>query len=93
MGGLQRYMPVTYWTSLVGSLALIGFPGFAGFFSKDALIEAVELSTLPGSTYAFACLLTGVFVTALSKYVSLEIPEIDRFVIHEVYDAGHRCTT
>ena len=42
MGGLRRHMPITYWTSLVGSLALIGFPGFSGFFSKDALIEAVE---------------------------------------------------
>ncbi|MCC7258166.1 MAG: NADH-quinone oxidoreductase subunit L [Gammaproteobacteria bacterium] len=68
MGGLRRYMPVTYWTSLVGSLALIGFPGFAGFFSKDALIEAVELSTIPGSGYAAACLLIGVFVTALYSF-------------------------
>ncbi len=68
MGGLRRYMPVTYWTSLVGSLALIGFPGFAGFFSKDALIEAVGLATRPGSTYAHVCLMTGVFVTALYTF-------------------------
>jgi NADH-quinone oxidoreductase subunit L len=68
MGGLRRYMPVTYWTSLVGSLALIGFPGFAGFFSKDVLIEAVGHSTAPGARYAFYCLMTGVFVTALYSF-------------------------
>ncbi len=68
MGGLRRYMPVTYWTSLIGSLALIGFPGFAGFFSKDALIEAVGLSTLAGSDYAYACLVAGVFITALYSF-------------------------
>jgi NADH-quinone oxidoreductase subunit L len=68
MGGLRRHMPVTYWTSLVGSLALIGFPGFSGFFSKDALIEAVGLATIPGATYASACLTIGVFVTALYSF-------------------------
>jgi len=46
MGGLRKYMPVTYWTCVIGALALIGFPAFSGFFSKDALIEAVGLSTL-----------------------------------------------
>ena len=50
MGGLRKYMPITYWTALIGSLALIGFPGFSGFFSKDALIEAVHASHLPGAT-------------------------------------------
>jgi NADH-quinone oxidoreductase subunit L len=68
MGGLRRYMPVTYWTSLVGSLALIGFPGFSGFFSKDALIESVGLAVIPGSGYAYFCLLIGVFVTALYSF-------------------------
>ena len=65
MGGLKKYMPITYWTSLVGSLALIGFPGTAGFFSKDALIEAVGHADRAGSGYAYFCVLVGVFVTAL----------------------------
>ena len=71
MGGLKKYMPITYWTSLVGSLALIGFPGTAGFFSKDALIEAVHLASeggRPGAFYAYCCVLVGVFVTALYSF-------------------------
>jgi NADH-quinone oxidoreductase subunit L len=68
MGGLRRYMPVTYATALVGSLALIGFPGFSGFFSKDALIEAVHYSEIAGSGFAYWCVLLGVFVTALYTF-------------------------
>jgi NADH-quinone oxidoreductase subunit L len=68
MGGLRKYMPVTYWTCLIGALALIGFPGFSGFFSKDALIEAVHASHLPGATYAYWCVLLGVFVTAFYTF-------------------------
>ena len=68
MGGLRKYMPITYWTALVGTLALIGFPGFAGFFSKDALIEAVHESHVPGAVYAYWCVLAGVFVTALYSF-------------------------
>jgi NADH-quinone oxidoreductase subunit L len=68
MGGLKKYLPITYWTCLVGALALIGFPGTSGFFSKDALIDAVHLSTRPGHTYAYFCVLTGVFVTALYTF-------------------------
>src|SRR5690606_25634833 len=68
MGGLKRYLPVTYWTALIGSLALIGFPGFAGFFSKDAVIEAVHHAELPGAGYAYACVLAGVFITALYSF-------------------------
>jgi NADH-quinone oxidoreductase subunit L len=68
MGGLRKYMPITYWTCLVGSLALIGFPGTSGFFSKDALIEAVHESHLPGAGYAYFCVLTGVFITALYSF-------------------------
>jgi NADH-quinone oxidoreductase subunit L len=61
-------MPITYWTGLIGSLALIGFPGFAGFFSKDAIIEAVHASTLPGSDFAYFAVLSGVFITALYSF-------------------------
>src|ERR1700688_1079472 len=68
MGGLKKYMPITYWTCLVGALALIGFPGTAGFFSKDALIDAVHESHRAGSGYAHFCVLTGVFITALYTF-------------------------
>src|SRR6185312_1869462 len=68
MGGLRKYMPITYWTCLVGALALIGFPGFSGFFSKDALIEAVHASHLPAAGYAYWCVLLGVFVTAFYTF-------------------------
>jgi NADH-quinone oxidoreductase subunit L len=68
MGGLKKYMPITYWTALIGSLALIGFPGFSGFFSKDALIEAVHASHIPGAGYAYFCVIVGVFVTAFYSF-------------------------
>ena len=68
MGGLRKYMPITYWTSVIGTLALVGFPGFSGFFSKDALIEAVHASNTWGAGYAFWCVLLGVFVTALYSF-------------------------
>jgi len=68
MGGLKKYMPITYWTGLIGSLALIGFPGFAGFFSKDAIIEAVHASTIAGSDFAYFAVLSGVFITALYSF-------------------------
>ena len=68
MGGLRKYMPITWITSLVGTLALIGTPGFAGFFSKESIIEAVRHSDLPGSGFAWVCVLSGVFVTALYSF-------------------------
>jgi NADH-quinone oxidoreductase subunit L len=68
MGGLKKYMPITYWTFLVGSLALIGFPGTAGFFSKDLLIDAEHAAHRVGSTYAYYCVLLGVFITALYTF-------------------------
>jgi len=68
MGGLYKYLPITWITSLVGSIALIGFPGTAGFFSKDAIIEAVHLSTLPAADYAYYAVLSGVFITALYTF-------------------------
>ncbi len=68
MGGLRKYMPVTYWTALVGSLALAGIPPFSGFFSKDAIIEAVHLSRLPGAGFAYFSVLGGVFLTACYSF-------------------------
>lgn len=68
MGGLKKYMPITYWTSLIGTLALIGFPGFSGFFSKDAIIEAVHYSEITGAGFAYICVLLGVFITAFYSF-------------------------
>jgi NADH-quinone oxidoreductase subunit L len=68
MGGLRKYMPVTYWTCLVGTLALIGFPGLSGFFSKDIIIEAVRESATEGAGYAYWCVMVGVYVTALYSF-------------------------
>jgi NADH-quinone oxidoreductase subunit L len=72
MGGLRKYLPITYATSLIGTLALVGFPGFSGFFSKDALIEAAHLSAEHhggvAHWYAYWCVLLGVFVTALYSF-------------------------
>ena len=64
MGALRKYMPITYWTVLVGAIASAGIPPFAGFYSKDAIIEAARLSTTPGAGFAYACVLACVFVTA-----------------------------
>ncbi len=68
MGGLRKYMPITWITSLLGSLALIGMPLFSGFYSKDAIIEAVRESHAFGSGYASFCVLAGVFVTAFYSF-------------------------
>lgn len=68
MGGLRKYMPITYITFVIGGLALSGFPGFAGYFSKDALIDAVSKSTTPGAGYAYWCTLLGVLVTTLYTF-------------------------
>jgi NADH-quinone oxidoreductase subunit L len=65
MGGLKRYMPVTYWTFLIGALSLSAIPPFSGFYSKDAIIEAVHYSSLPGADYAYICVLLGAFITPL----------------------------
>jgi NADH-quinone oxidoreductase subunit L len=68
MGGLRKYMPITWITSLVGSLALIGTPLFSGFYSKDSIIEAVHASTLPGHGFALFAVTAGVFVTAFYSF-------------------------
>ena len=68
MGGLRRYMPITYLTSVIGTLALVGFPPFSGFFSKDVIIEAAGASSLPGAQFAQWALTAGAFVTALYSF-------------------------
>ena len=68
MGGLWKHMKITWFTSLIGSLALIGTPFFSGFYSKDSIIEAVEASHLPGAHFAYFAVIVGVFVTAFYSF-------------------------
>ncbi len=68
MGGLRKYMPITWITFLIGTLALTGTPFFAGFYSKDSIIEAVHASDLPGSGFAYFAVVASVFVTALYSF-------------------------
>ncbi len=68
MGGVRKYMPITWITFLLGSLALIGTPLFAGFYSKDSIIEAVHASQLPGAGFAYFAVMAGVFVTAFYSF-------------------------
>lgn len=68
MGGVRKYMPITWITSLIGSLALIGTPFFSGFYSKDSIIEAVSESHLQGAGFAYFAVLAGVFVTAFYSF-------------------------
>jgi NADH-quinone oxidoreductase subunit L len=68
MGGLRKHMPITWITALLGSLALIGTPLFAGFYSKDSIILAVEASKLPGTPFAIFAVVAGVFVTAFYSF-------------------------
>jgi NADH-quinone oxidoreductase subunit L len=68
MGGVRKYMPITWITSLLGTLALIGTPLFAGFYSKDSIIEAVHESHLAGAGFAYFAVLAGIFVTAFYSF-------------------------
>lgn len=84
-------MPITWITALIGSLALIGFPAFSGFFSKDAIIEAVGHSTLYGSGYAVVLLTIGVFVTALYSFRMYFLvfhgkPRMDEHTRHHLHE-------
>ncbi|MBS0431708.1 MAG: NADH-quinone oxidoreductase subunit L, partial [Proteobacteria bacterium] len=90
MGGLRKYMPITYLTMWIGSLALAGAPGFAGFFSKDAIIEAIGESHRTGHWYAYICVLAGVFVTALYSFrlLYLTFHGKERFTV-DPHDHGH----
>ena len=92
MGGLKRRMPITFITFWVGSLASAGIPPFAGFFSKDMIIEAVHLSNLPGSGMAYAAVLTGVFVTAFYTFRMLFLtfygkPRMDEHTLKHVEES------
>jgi NADH-quinone oxidoreductase subunit L len=93
MGGLRHRMPVTYWTALIGALALIGTPFFSGFYSKDALIDAVHASQRYGAGYAYWCVLLGVFVTALYTFrmifMTFHGPErLDHHAREHFHDVG-----
>ncbi|CAN5885600.1 NADH-quinone oxidoreductase subunit L [soil metagenome] len=91
MGGLRKYMPVTWLTSLLGSLALIGTPFFSGFYSKDSIIEAVQASHLAGSGFATFAVLAGVFVTAFYSFrmYFLVFHGEERFGKTSHHDDGH----
>jgi NADH-quinone oxidoreductase subunit L len=92
MGGLRKHMPITYWTALIGALALAGIPPFAGFFSKDAIIEAVHLSSTPGHGIAYVAVLSGVFITALYTFrmLFMTFHGKERFAAHaEAAHDGH----
>ena len=91
MGGLRRYMPITYATMLIGAISSAGVPGFAGFFSKDAIIEAVKLSHTPGAGFAYFCVLSTVFVTAFYTFrlLFMTFHGKERFGAHGHDDHGH----
>ena len=97
MGGLARYMPITWITAIIGSLALAGIPPFAGFFSKDAIIEAAHFSTVPGHTYAYFAVTIGVFVTAFYSFrmLFLAFHGKPRFqsARHEMDDHAHETSS
>ena len=93
MGGLRHRMPVTYWTALIGALALIGTPFFSGFYSKTALIDAVRESHRAGASYAYFCLVVGVLVTAFYTFrmifMTFHGPErLDHHAQEHFHDVG-----
>ncbi|MBU6246579.1 MAG: NADH-quinone oxidoreductase subunit L [Xanthomonadaceae bacterium] len=91
MGGLRKYMPITWITMWIGSLALCGVPFFSGFYSKDAIIEAVGESHRWGSSYAYFCVMAGAFVTALYTFrqMYLTFHGKERFTVKAHHGHGH----
>ncbi|MBB3226825.1 NADH-quinone oxidoreductase subunit L [Luteibacter sp. Sphag1AF] len=92
MGGLRKYMPITWITMWIGSLALAGTPFFSGFYSKDAIIEAVGESHRWGHGYAYFCVMAGVFVTSLYSFrlLYMTFHGKERFrVEHKKHGHGH----
>lgn len=92
MGGLCNKMPITYITFVIGSLALCAFPPFAGFFSKDTIIEAAQLSKIPGAGFAYYCVLIGAMVTAMYTFRSLFMtfhgkPRMDKHTFDHVHES------
>ena len=92
MGGLWSKMPITYVTFLIGSLALCAIPPFAGFYSKDTIIEAAQLSTTPGSAYAYFCVVVGAMVTAMYSFRALFMtfhgkPRMDEHTLSHVHES------
>ncbi len=92
MGGLWRFMPITYITFLIGSLALCAIPPFAGFYSKDMIIDAAKLSTIPGAEYAYYCVFIGAFVTALYTFRALFMtfhgkPRMDHHTFEHLHES------
>ena len=92
MGGLWRKMPITYVTFFIGTLALCAIPPFAGFYSKDTIIEAAQLSTIPGSAYAYFCVAAGAMITALYSFRSFFMtfhgkPRMDEHTLSHVHES------
>lgn len=93
MGGLWRKMPITWATFLIGSLALCAIPPFAGFYSKDTIIEAAKLSEIPGGSYAYFCVLLGAMVTALYTFRAFFMtfhgkPRMDEHTLSHVHESS-----
>lgn len=92
MGGLWNKMPITYITFVIGTLALCAFPPFSGFYSKDTIIEAAQLSQIPGSSYAYFCVTAGAMVTALYSFRSLFMtfhgkPRMDEHTLSHIHES------
>jgi NADH-quinone oxidoreductase subunit L len=85
MGGLRKYMPITYWTVLIGAIANAGIPPFSGFFSKETIVEAARVSATPGHMFAYVLALAGIFVSAVYSF------RLVFFAFHgkERFDAHH----